>query len=261
MRRSKGHSADAELAKILDALAPVLIPLDITPSRLAQIARASFVRASAKHAKMKKSGRPHLARIAAVTGLTRSEVKKLVASDYKISTSGSDCIPRPLRVLNAWGSVAFYLKHGKPLQLKIRGQPPSFESLCRDYSGDIPYTVILDDLERRKRVVVSREGDKVSIAKSRNVNERPTRDHSALVFAAAFLRDALQQDLALVRRREKIGSSSSLSDAYVETAIASRLTDLLDQLPELFAKRHVRKRNIVNVYTLVSRSKQKVVTK
>jgi hypothetical protein len=257
MRRPQGHSADVELATLLDALAPVLIPLDITPSRLAQIARASFVKASARQSQMKSSGRPHLARIAAVTGLTRLEVKRLVASDYKIGTPNSENFPRALRVLNAWRNSSTYSRKGKPRPLKILGQPPSFDSLCKAHSGDIPFTVILDDLERRQSVVVSRKRNRVAIAKSRTRSERISREHSALSFAAAFLREALQHKLVLVRRREKIASSSNLSDAYVESAIASRLTDLLDQLPELFAKRGARKRNIVNVFTLVSRSKNK----
>jgi hypothetical protein len=257
MRRPQGHSADVELATLLDALAPVLIPLDITPSRLAQIARASFVKASASQAQMKSSGRPHLARIAAVTGLTRSEVKRLVASDYKIESPNSENFPRALRVLSAWRNSSTYLRKGKPRPLKILGQPPSFDSLCKAHSGDIPYKVILDDLERRQCVVVSRKHNRVAISKSGARVEGASREHSALTFAVAFLREALQHNLVLVRRRERIASSSNLSDSYVETAIASRLTDLLDQLPELFVKRGTRKRNIVNVFTLVSRSKRK----
>jgi hypothetical protein len=257
MSRMQGHSVDAELAALLDALAIVLIPLDITPSRLAQIARTSFVKVSARQAQMKSSGRPHLARIAAVTGLTRSEVKRLVASDYKIESPNSENFPRSLRVLHAWRTSNTYSIKGKPRQLRILGQPPSFESLCKAHSGDIPYTVILDDLERRNCVVASRKQNRIAIANPKRKSEHASREHTALTFASAFLREALQQDLVLVRRRERIASSSNLSDAYVETAIASRLTDLLDQLPELFVKRKAKKRNIVNVFTLVSRSKHK----
>jgi hypothetical protein len=257
MRRPQGHSADDELATLFDALAHVLIPLDITPSRVAQIARVSFVKASARQAQMKSSGRPHLARIAAVTGLTRSEVKRLVASDYKIGTSSSENLPRALRVLDAWRNSNTYSRKGGPRPLKIIGRPPSFDSLCKAHSGDIPYTVVLDDLERRQCIVVSRKHNRVEIVRSRKRGERAGREHSALAFAAAFLREALQHDLVLVRRRERIASSINLSDAYVENAIASRLTDLLDQLPKLFVKRKTRKRNIVNVFTLVSRSKHK----
>jgi hypothetical protein len=257
MRRTRGHSAEADLVKLFDALAPILIPLDITPSRLAQIARASFVKASARQAQMKSSGRPHLARIAALTGLSRVEVKRVVASGYKSDSSNSENLPRALRVLNAWRSAAAYTSRGKPRQLRIAGKEPSFDSLCRAHSGDIPYTVILDELERRQCVVVSRRNNEVSITKSQKRINQTLREHTALAFASAFLQDALQEKLVLVRRKQKITSSSDLSDTYVETAIASRLTDLLDQLPELFANRKTPKRNVVNVFTLVSRSNPK----
>lgn len=257
MRRTRGHSPDANLAKLFDALAPVLIPLDITPSRLAQIARASFVKAGAKQAQMKSSGRPHLARIAALTGLSRLEVKRLVASGYKSDASQLENLPRALKVLNAWRNVGAYVSGGKPRQLNIVGRSPSFDSLCKAHSGDIPYTVIMDELERRRCVVVSRRKNRISIAKLKRGVGSSSQEMAALTFATAFLQDALQQKLVLVMRKQKIASSTHLSDAYVENAIASRLTDLLDQLPELFANRKSPKRNIVNVFTLVSRNKIK----
>lgn len=254
MSRAKGHSADGDLAKLFDALAPVLIPLDVTPSRLAQVARVSFVKAGAKQAQL-RSGRPHLARIAALTGLSRSEVKRLLASGYKSDAFKPENLPRALRVLNAWRNSSAYSAKGRPRRLKILGKAPSFDSLCKAHSGDIPYTVIMDELERRQCVVVSRKHNKIAIARLKKGNSRTAREHTALSFAATFLQDALEDKLVLVRRKQKIASSSALSDAYVETAIANRLTDLLDQLPELFANRTAAKRNIVNVFTLVSKSK------
>src|SRR5262245_5524718 len=128
MTRTRGHSADADLTKLFDALAPILISLDITPSKLAQIARASFVKSSAKQARMKSSGRPHLARIAALTGLSRSEVKRLVVSGYKTEASNSENLPRALRVLDAWRTSREYAPSGKPRPLRILGRPPSFDA-------------------------------------------------------------------------------------------------------------------------------------
>jgi hypothetical protein len=255
MTRTRGHSADADLVRLFDALAPILISLDITPSRLAQIARASFVKSSAKQARMKSSGRPHLARIAALTGLSRSEVKRLVVSGYKTEASSSENLPRALRVLDAWRTSNTYAPSGRPRCLRILGRQPSFDALCKSHSGDIPYKVILDELERRHYVLVSKRTNKVAIAKLRKGKGRSQRELMALNFATTFLQDALQDELVLVRRKQKIASSSALSDSYVETAIATRLNDLLDQLPELFANRKSLKRNIVNVFTLVSKNK------
>lgn len=257
MSRSHGHSADIALAALLDALAPVLITLDITPSRLAQMARASFVKASARKAQMKSSGRPHFARIAALTGLSRSEVKRLISSNYKIECSDPDNSPRALRVLHGWRNSPTYSKSGTPKPLKIVGRSPSFQSLCKTYSGDIPYKVILDDLEGRRSIVVSRKHNRVAVTSSSKKGTHNTKDYTALTFAASFLGEAFGHDLILVRRREKIATSRDLPDGYVESAVANRISDLLDQLPQLYTRRNASKRNILNVFALVSRNQQK----
>jgi Family of unknown function (DUF6502) len=256
MRRLQEHSAEHALTALLDALAPVLIPLDITPDRLAQIARVAFVKASANQAQLKTSGRPHLARIAAVTGLSRAEVKRVVASNYRTEAFDPDCAPRALRVLSGWRNSKVYSTRGKPKALRIVGASPSFESLCKAHSGDIPYTVILDELERRRCIVFSRKRRWVAVAAALSKSTLHSREHAALMFATSFVRDALRHDTLLVRRKERVATSRDLPDAYVENAIAGRITDLLDQLPELFARKNRPKRNILNVFALVARNPQ-----
>src|SRR4051812_25216401 len=98
MRSLQANSAHLELASLFDALAPALIQLDITPTSLAQIARVAFVRACAKQVRVKSSGRPHLAKIAALTGLSRAEVKRLISEDQRFVELGADSGPRALRV-------------------------------------------------------------------------------------------------------------------------------------------------------------------
>ena len=257
MRRSQANSADVELAALFDALAPILIPLDITPARLAQICRVSFVKAGARQAQTKNSGKPHLARIAALTGLSRTEVKRLVASRYKLEKQNPESGPRALRVLSGWYEPGPYSRRGKPRPLRIVGKPPSFFSLCKSHSGDIPYKVILDDLEHRRCIVVSRKQNRVAVASSSNKLTHGSSEQDTLSFAVAFLREALSSDSVLIKRKDKVATSRHLPDPYVEAAITNRLIDLLDQLPSLYVRRNVPKRNILNVFTLVSRNEQK----
>ena len=56
MTPSPDDSAETALVALLDALASVLIQLEITPARVAQIARTSFVKAGANHARKRTSG-------------------------------------------------------------------------------------------------------------------------------------------------------------------------------------------------------------
>ena len=90
MRSPEKDPVEGALTLILDALATALIPLEITPARLSLIARSSFVKIGAQHARMRSSGRPHLAKIAALTGLTRAEVKRIVSTDYCFSSPSAD---------------------------------------------------------------------------------------------------------------------------------------------------------------------------
>src|SRR5262245_28007072 len=156
MTASHEDPAELALVELLDALAGVLIQLGITPTRLAQLARASFVRIGAKQARTRTSGRPHLAKIAALTGLSRVEVKRIVAANFAAVDSDLESLPRTERVLFGWRNSTVYMNRRKPRKLRITGRSPSFYTLCKAFSGDIPHTVILRELERQHRISISK---------------------------------------------------------------------------------------------------------
>jgi hypothetical protein len=258
MKPSKDDAAELALAALLDVLASILVPLEITPARLAQIARASFVKASATHARMRSSGRPHLARIAALTGLSRAEVKRVVAANYSFGPRDLESSPRAIRVLHAWRTSMGYAREGRARSLRVRGPFPSFETLCREYSGDIPHKVILKELESRCRVRLRKKRTWVSAIGATRSGVGLHRDLSNLVFAASLIGEFSTSEKILLRRKERIRSSAEIQESYVENAIASRVAELLDNLPELFVtnKNAPKSRKCVNVYTLVTTSKK-----
>ena len=253
MTPSNDDPAQVALVALLDALASVLIHLEITPARLAQIARTSFVKVGSSQARVRTSGRPHLAKIAALTGLTRLEVKKIVSAGFDASKTDPESLPRALRVLGGWRNSGIYSRGGKPRKLRVVSRKTSFYSLCKAFSGDIPHRVILDELVRQRRVVVSKDQKWVSIAKPRRGHYKHRQELDALVFAAMFLTDALRQGTTVVRRRERIEAAVNVSDAYVEKAVAGRVTELLDQLPQVFGRGKGRKRETLNLYALLAR--------
>lgn len=255
-RRARQSYPDLTLAALFDALAPVLIPLDVTPARVAQIARVSFVKACAKQARVKSSGRPHLARIASITGLSRAEVKRLISRPSTEDSANIELLPRALRVLHGWHTTRGYARSSVPRQLRIVGPAPSFESLCKLHSGDIPHTVILDELIRRGRVVVKRNPNRVVLVSKIGRQSSHSWENASLAFAASLIRDALSKDAVLVKRMDKVSTARDFPDSYVESAISGRLTELLNQLPGLFARRQKPNRHILNVFTLVSKSRR-----
>jgi len=221
-------------------LASLLIALDVTPLRLAQIARASFVKAGAVAARKRSSGRPHLARIAALTGLSRNEVKRIVSANYTVGELEPEHSPRALRVLSAW-------------RQSTTRKPKRRQNALR-----IPFRVILAELLQRKSVHLVRKGTSVGISKSGTARPGRQRDLNTLLYAASFLAELADPDRVLVRRKERVVVPASFSAAYVEQATAGKVSAFLDHLPMTFANslRAERKRGSVNVFALVSRPKR-----
>jgi hypothetical protein len=252
MPRISQEQIESALAALVGALAQILIELEVTPARLAQISRTSFVEAAASQATKRGSGKPHIARIAALTGLSRSEVKKIVRSNYQTERPQLDCGPRAVRVLSAWRVYPPFANRGKPRRLPISGASVSFVSLCRMYSGDIPHQVILNELERTSRVRLNKNRTIVSVSASA-LGSGDNRSAQSLKFAAAFLSSALRDEQILIRRRQHVSTSTSVSAAYVEQAVSGRVNDVLDQLPHLFPRGSGLSKNSVCVYALVAK--------
>jgi hypothetical protein len=256
MTTTREEAVERALATLLDALAVPLIALNITPGRLGQIAKTSFVRAGAAQARKISSGRPHLARIAALTGLTRAEVKRIVSANFSVGHSEPESWPRALRVLAAWKSSKLNVS-GAPLRrLKIHGRRDSFAALCRSHSGDIPPRVILTELEKTGKVKINARRTHVSLAPSMSPPTKPNSAESSLEFAAAFLDFALRSNTLLVKRRQRVQVSPAIPVAYLEDAIAGRVNELLDQLPGLFPTKKRGSREEVNVFALVVRDQK-----
>lgn len=253
MNSAHDGSVERSVATLLDSLALVLISLNVTPARLAQISRAAFVKAGATHSKKRSSGRPHLAKIAALTGLSRTEVKRIVSNNFEIGDAEADSWPRALRVLNAWTHSKRYLSNGRPRKLKLTGARDSFAELCKSHSGDIPPRVILSELEKCGSVSVSTDRSYVSVSNKAAANGQTRNARASIDFAAQFLSAALRNDLLLVKRRQRVSVPNSIPRAYVEDAISGRVNDLVDLMPKLFPAGKGRKVKGVNVFALVAR--------
>jgi hypothetical protein len=92
-----------------------------------------------------RNGKVNHSRVAARTGLSRADVKRLLKSSV-IGSLRSDQTPIK-RVVHAWRTDPHYLtRAGLPKRLSIAGPGKSFSSLVREYGGDIPSRAILDEL-------------------------------------------------------------------------------------------------------------------
>jgi Family of unknown function (DUF6502) len=106
----------------------------------------------------KLGNRLNHSRIAAITGLTRKEVRSLfgVVKSGGIAVGKDIARQRTTRVLHGWRTDPEYLdRRGSPVPLVIRGSGLTFQTLVRRYAGDVTPVSVLNELLRTGAVSVS----------------------------------------------------------------------------------------------------------
>jgi len=153
---------------ILSALAQALL----APIRIFQMGgfgvgefevavKLAFVQVAAEKGRT-KGGRTNVSRIAAMTGLTRREVRQLLQiidrKDRLVAPATAR--QRTARVLDGWRTDPLYLDdRGRPRPLAVApGAEPSFRSLVKSYGGDVTPAAVLRELERTGAVRIQADG-------------------------------------------------------------------------------------------------------
>ena len=132
--------------KLLKPLVRLLLRHGVAHKAFCELAKRAYVEVAASDFQVGKRKMSD-SRIATLTGLTRKEVariRKLPPSDDGIDLQRYH---RAARVV--WGWVhdpRFQDEHGNPRPLPFEGEP-SFTTLVRAHSGDIPARAILDELK------------------------------------------------------------------------------------------------------------------
>jgi hypothetical protein len=172
---------DVSLVALTTELGAVLLAAGIGSTEFEAAARLGFVNAASRIARMGNS-RLNLSGVAAMTGLSRAEVRR-VASAGKPPRAPQVSRQRALRVLDGWLADRDFLDDArKPRPLAFGSARGEFERLVQRYSGDIPPRAILRELQRLERVTV--KGKLVSVRRTHAKNPARLRvEHiaSALV--------------------------------------------------------------------------------
>jgi hypothetical protein len=142
-------------------------------SRVNKLAKVAFVNA-ARAIDTTTTSRVSIARIAAVTGLTRIEVSQLLRSADCRGLSKSEPLNRAERVANGWMSdPRFCDMNGEAKRLPFAGARSSFSSLVKKYSGDIPARAMLIEM-KRLGMVRHQEDDSIQLGKARRAGSKLT---------------------------------------------------------------------------------------
>lgn len=126
----------------------LLLRYGISFADVSAILRKLYVEVADEEFKIAGRKQSH-ARIAVLTGLTRREVKKVMAESPSES-GGAFKLNRAAWALSGWSSdTEFLTEQNQPKELSItESGPGTFESLIKKYGGDVPYRSILDELLR-----------------------------------------------------------------------------------------------------------------
>lgn len=133
--------------RIVDALVEVLFDGGVTVHEITRLIRERAVRAASRTISS-KTGRSSNSRVAIMTGLSRSEVARILRAKDVSSARRLGQHPGE-RVLSAWyESAPFLSANGDPATLPIFGKYKSFENLVLLNSGGIPVRAMLDQLSQ-----------------------------------------------------------------------------------------------------------------
>jgi hypothetical protein len=143
---------DIGIKELLTELAVVLLQAGVTPKHFGELAKQAFVEAAGTLSQF-RNGKINRSRVAVMTGLSRSEVKRLLSGQISMKAPISAQQSRGERVISGWMSDHRFLDgRGRPLRLPIAGGRVSFTSLVKQFGGDVPHRAVLEEL-RRLRVV------------------------------------------------------------------------------------------------------------
>lgn len=225
---------DAQLRRLLSELAVILLPFGITPMHFSELAKRAFVEAAGQSSKF-RNGKLNHSRIAVITGLNRSEVKRVLGDGQTRKSTGSR-MARTERVVSGWLSDRRFVdRSGKPRRLRINGPHNSFESLVRAFAGDVPHRAVLDELKRSRSVVQVHDSLELSTSRavSRASSTRPlSRVLPALldVIQLAAHRQESRDDIPLYRLT--LGAKDSVELAILRDRLSAGASSLITGFKE-----------------------------
>lgn len=227
------------LYHLMVPLAQLSLNFGISVKELFEIAKKAYVDVARDGLGVR--GRPtNKSRIAAITGLTRQEVNRLL--DQSVDQHTEAIKPQSLqRVVNYWLRDPTYLDSAcEPLTIVINGPAPSFEALAAKSGGDVPYQTLIKELKRLN--IVEQQQDSLSLLRhgylpSGGSEERIPflgSDAGALIHTISHNLLCEPEDLR-VQRKVAFDRLSPKGVGLLEHFAATRGQEFLEELDRLLA--------------------------
>lgn len=134
--------------KVLRPLVRMLLKRGVSYGTFADLAKWVFADVAKKEFEI-PGKKISDSRVSVITGLTRHDVKKQLSTASPEEFQIEEKHHRATSIINGWVfNKDYHDAKGNPLELDLKGKEKSFESLVKEYGGDITYRSILDELVR-----------------------------------------------------------------------------------------------------------------
>jgi hypothetical protein len=171
---SDASRLERHLARILSSLATLLLRHGYGYAPISRLTKIAFVEAAGASDK-KGNSKTNIARIAALTGLTRIEVSRLVRNRVQAIQDDTN-LNRATRVANGWlQDSQFRDQNNRPRELPFTYGRGGFGRLVKKYSGDIPVRAMFTEMKRLGMVRLSNT-NKVTLIRNRPSLPKSTVD-------------------------------------------------------------------------------------
>lgn len=199
-QRARIRAIELEVTDFLSEYARYLIDAGATYPRLSALMRLALFKAAASRATFGNK-KLNQSAVAAMTGLTRVQVRRLAREDAPAARESRD---RLESVIDGWiTDSSFATPGGRPRRLRVGGVGRSFGALVRKYGGDVPPKALLREMQRHGYVDLG-EGH-VSLRKS----VRHSREENRLRRLSSTL-------ATLIRSAEDVSPTSVLRSISVQ---------------------------------------------
>jgi hypothetical protein len=148
---------------ILRPLARIMIRNGISCGNFEALVRKAYVDEAFDMGQSSSlSGKTTISSVAAQTGLSRKEVKRLRELDALNPNEMDQRYNRATRVISGWiNHPDFIDANGTPLELTLNHAYPSFTDLVKQFSGDVPVKAMLDVLKNAQCIEL--QDDKIKL--------------------------------------------------------------------------------------------------
>jgi Family of unknown function (DUF6502) len=158
MTDKKNQVLYAAIARILRPLIHILIRNGISYVTFADLAKWLFVDVAKREFAI-EARKQTISRVSVITGLNRKEVKRVSELPVPDDQASSERYNRAARVIAGWRRDKRYRNDkSKPADLPVTGKGTTFQNLVKNYSGDMPFRAVLDELIRVGAAVITEDG-------------------------------------------------------------------------------------------------------